>query len=82
LVWVVVAIVVYLGRAPGSTRSGPTHRYRHPHSVSQFSGHRTRSTLDRYHLIDLDDLRVAAERASDFLGTRRRVATLHGEQPQ
>jgi integrase len=53
-----------------------------PHTVMQFSGHRTRSTLDRYHIIDLDDLRVAAERASDFRGTPRRVTTLHGEQPQ
>jgi hypothetical protein len=47
-----------------------------------FSGHRTRSTLDRYHIIDLDDLRAAAERASDYRGTPRSVVTLHGEQPE
>jgi hypothetical protein len=35
-----------------------------------FSGHRTRSTLDRYHVIDLDDLRAAAERASDYRAPR------------
>jgi integrase len=53
-----------------------------PHTAMAFSGHRTPSMLRRYHIIDLDDLREAAERASDFRGIPRRVTTLHGEQPQ
>jgi integrase len=37
-----------------------------PHTVMAFSGHRTPSMLRRYHIIALDDLRRAAERASDY----------------
>src|SRR5262249_52926808 len=36
-----------------------------PHTVMAFSGHRTPSMLRRYHIIDLDDLRRAAAKASD-----------------
>jgi integrase len=35
-----------------------------PHTVMAFSGHRTPSMLRRYHIIDVDDLRRAAARAS------------------
>ena len=35
-----------------------------PHTVMAFSGHRTLSMLRRYHIIDIDDLRRAAARAS------------------
>jgi hypothetical protein len=35
-----------------------------PHTVMAFSGHSTPSTLRRYHIIDLDVMRHAAERAS------------------
>jgi integrase len=35
-----------------------------PHTVMAFSGHRTASMLRRYHIIDLDDLRRAAAKAS------------------
>jgi len=35
-----------------------------PHTVMAFSGHRTPSMLRRYHIIDLDDLRRAAAKAS------------------
>jgi integrase len=37
-----------------------------PHTVMAFSGHRTPSTLRRYHIIALDDLRRAAERGSAY----------------
>jgi hypothetical protein len=33
-----------------------------------FSGHRTASMLKRYDIIDVDDLRWAAERASAYQG--------------
>jgi integrase len=35
-----------------------------PHTVMAFSGHRTPSMLRRYHILDLDDLRRAAAKAS------------------
>jgi integrase len=34
-----------------------------PHTALAFSGHRTPSMLRRYHIVDLDDLRRAAEKA-------------------
>jgi integrase len=46
-----------------------------PHTVMAFSGHRTASMLRRYHIIDLDDLRRAAERASGYQGRRATVIT-------
>ena len=39
-----------------------------------FSGHRTASMLKRYDIIDVDDLRRAAERASAYQGES---ATVH-----
>ncbi len=47
-----------------------------PHTVMAFSGHRTASMLRRYHIIDVDDLRRAAERASTYCGQRRKVVPL------
>jgi len=49
-----------------------------PHTVMAFSGHRTPSMLQRYHIIDLDDLRRAAERATRYSGAQndRRVTRL------
>jgi len=47
-----------------------------PHTVMAFSGHRTVSMLRRYHIIDLDDLRRAAERAQAYSGTRANVTPL------
>jgi integrase len=38
-----------------------------PHTAMAFSGHRTPSMLRRYHIIDLDDLRRAAERAQAYV---------------
>ena len=49
-----------------------------PHTVTAFSGHRTASMLRRYHIIDLDDLRRAAERASGYQG-RATVTPLRPE---
>jgi integrase len=46
-----------------------------PHTVMAFSGHRTPSMLKRYHIIGLDDLRRAAERASDYERGARKVLT-------
>jgi integrase len=37
-----------------------------PHTVMEFSGHRTPSMLKRYHIIALEDLCRAAERGSAY----------------
>jgi integrase len=58
-------------------RSGVRHLIRGgtpPHTVMAFSGHRTASMLKRYDIIDVDDLRRAAERASAYQGES---ATVH-----
>ena len=47
-----------------------------PHTVMQWSGHRTESMLRRYHIIDLDDLRRAGKRASDYRGPKENVIPL------
>jgi integrase len=47
-----------------------------PHTVMEFSGHRTDSMLRRYHIIDLDDLRRAAERSSAYRGPGAQVVPL------
>jgi integrase len=46
------------------------------HTVMAFSGHRTPSMLRRYHIIDLNDLRRAAERGSTYQGTPASVQPL------
>jgi len=38
-----------------------------------FSGHSTPSMLRRYHIVDLDDLRRAGKKASDYRGPKRNV---------
>jgi integrase len=45
-----------------------------PHTVMQWSGHRTESMLQRYHIIDLDDLRRAGKRASEYHGPKDNVS--------
>jgi integrase len=50
-----------------------------PHTVMAFSGHRTNSMLRRYHIIDLDDLRRAAERAAAYAGAPASVVPLRTE---
>ena len=46
-----------------------------PHTAMAFSGHRTPSMLRRYHIIDLDELRRAAERAQRYAAPGRGVVT-------
>jgi len=43
------------------------------HTVMRFSGHVTESMLRRYHIVAVDDLRRAAELASDYAGPRSTV---------
>lgn len=45
-----------------------------PHTVMAWSGHRTANMLRRYHIIDLEDLRWAGKRASDYRGPKENVA--------
>jgi len=45
-----------------------------PHTVMQWSGHRTESMLRRYHIIDLDDLRRAGRRASEYHGPKDNIS--------
>jgi integrase len=44
-----------------------------PHTVMAWSGHRTPSMLRRYHILDLDDLRRAGKKASDYRGPKENV---------
>jgi len=44
-----------------------------PHTVMAWSGHRTANMLRRYHIIDLEDLRRAGKRASDYRGPKEHV---------
>jgi integrase len=48
-----------------------------PHTVMAFSGHSTPSMLRRYHIIDLDVMRQAAERASARRNEPGTVTPLH-----
>jgi integrase len=48
-----------------------------PHTVMAFSGHSTPSMLRRYHIIDLDVMRQAAERASARRSEPGTVTPLH-----
>jgi hypothetical protein len=47
-----------------------------PQTVMKWSGHRTMSMLLRYLIIDLDDLRRAGKKASDYAGPRAVVTPL------
>ena len=47
-----------------------------PHTVMLWSGHRTEAMLRRYHIVDLDDLRRAGKRASDYRGAAPNVVPL------
>ena len=44
-----------------------------PHTVMQWSGHRTMSMLLRYHVVDLEDLRRSGKKASDYRGPKDNV---------
>jgi hypothetical protein len=52
-----------------------------PHTVMQWSGHRTESMLRRYHIIDLEDLRRAGKRASEYRRPADNVRTLRDGAP-
>src|SRR5215813_5082432 len=45
-----------------------------PHTVMQWSGHRTESMLRRYHIIDLEDHRSAGKRAGEYHGPKDNVS--------
>jgi integrase len=68
------------GRIPHDLRRSGVKHYidagNDPHVVMQWSGHRTMSMLNRYHIIDLDDLRRAGRRASDYRGPKEVVIPL------
>jgi integrase len=49
------------------------------HTVMRFSGHVTESMLRRYHIIDVADLRRAAERASTYAGPASTIRPLASE---
>jgi integrase len=49
-----------------------------PHTIMAFSGHRTASMLRRYHIIDLDDLRRAAAKATDGSRTHDLLNAMRG----
>ena len=44
-----------------------------PCTVMRWSRHRTESMLRRYHIVDLDDLRHAGKKASDYRGRKQNV---------
>ena len=44
-----------------------------PHDAMQWSGHRTKSMLQRYHIVDLGDLRRAGQKASAYRGPQGNV---------
>jgi len=74
-------ILVEFSRQPDGAlvRSGVKHLIDSgvdPHTVMAFSGHRTPSMLRRYHIIDLDDLRRAAERSTQHRGAAAIVTPL------
>ena len=68
------------GRIPHDLRRSGVKHYidagNDPHVVMQWSGHRTTSMLLRYHIIDLDDLRRAGRKASDYRGPKEVVVPL------
>ena len=76
------AAIGMAGRIPHDLRRSGVKHYIDagvdPHTVMQWSGHRTESMLRRYHIIDLDDLRRAGKRASDYRGPGANVITLTG----
>src|SRR5262249_11473338 len=53
-----------------ATKRGRRLRRNLNHLRHDTPGHGTRSMLDRYHIIGLDALRAAAERASDWLAAQ------------
>lgn len=71
------AAISMAGRIPHDLRRSGVKHYIDagvdPHTVMRWSGHRTTSMLQRYHIIDLDDLRRSGKRASDYHGPQENV---------
>ncbi len=71
------AAIGMAGRIPHDLRRSGVKHYIDagvdPHTVMLWSGHRTESMLRRYHIIDLDDLRRAGKKASDYRGPKENV---------
>ena len=67
----------HAGRIPHDLRRSGVKHYIDagvdPHTVMRWSGHRTNSMLQRYHIIDLEDLRPAGKKASDYRGPKDNV---------
>ena len=72
-VWsIACAAIGMAGRIPHDLRRSGVKHYISagvdPHTVMQWSGHRTLSMLLRYHIISLEDLRRAGKKASEYRG--------------
>lgn len=80
------AAVGLAGRIPHDLRRSGVKHYIDagvdPHTVIAWSGHRTPSMLQRYHIIDLEDLRRAGQRASAYKGPASIVVPLRGTTPE
>ncbi|TMB18860.1 MAG: hypothetical protein E6J59_13575 [Deltaproteobacteria bacterium] len=74
------AAIGMAGRTPHDLRRSGVKHYIDagvdPHTVMLWSGHRTEAMLRRYHIVDLDDLRRAGKRASDYRGPATNVVPL------
>jgi integrase len=72
------------GRIPHDLRRSGVKHYidagNDPHVVMQWSGHRTMSMLQRYHIIDLEDLRRAGKKASAYRGPKEVVVPITPEK--
>jgi len=71
------AAIGMAGRIPHDLRRSGVKHYIDagvdPYTVMHWSGHRTESMLRRYHIVDLDDLRHAGKKASDYRGRKENV---------
>jgi len=71
------AAIGMAGRIPHDLRRSGVKHYIDagvdPHTVMLWSGHRTEAMLRRYHIVDLDDLRRAGKKASDYRGRKENV---------
>jgi integrase len=74
------AAIGMAGRIPHDLRRSGVKHYIDagvdPHTVMRWSGHRTAAMLRRYHIIDLEDLRRAGKKASQYRGPGSNVRSL------
>ena len=80
-IWdVACAAIGMAGRIPHDLRRSRVKHYLEagvdPHIAMLSSGHRTEAMLRRYYIGDLDDLRRAGKKASDYRGPRQVVRPL------